>query len=277
MGTETGYRDVERPRRAAASVLPGTGSLGKEPAMDRRYDETTDTEDVRTADVTRTDTDLRTPSRPAVATDRAPTERVVRRDPHDGIREAKDRLGGLDIPSSLIGMLVSVAMLLILAGLASAAFGAIGFQTGIAVNQTELSVGALITAGIVLFVSFLIGGWAAGRMARYSGAVNGLMVAVWFLILLGLLAALGAIAGDAYNLFDNLQVAKANLPDWFSADTVTRGAVISAIAFGVVMFLGSIMGGIWGQRFHRKADEIIVSGTDGAPRVVGDDMDARWA
>jgi hypothetical protein len=257
-------------------MLPGSGSFGKEPAMDRRYDGTTETGDVRTPDVTRTDTDLGTPSRPVVATDRVSTERVVRGDPHDGIREAKDRLGGLDVPASLTGMLVSVAMLLILAGLASAAFGAIGFQTGIEGTPTELSVGALITAGIVLFVSFLIGGWAAGRMARYSGAVNGFMVAVWFLILLGLLAALGAIAGDAYNLFDNLQVAKANLPDWFSADTVTRGAIISAIAFGVVMFLGSIFGGLWGQRFHRKADEIIVSGADGAPRIIREDTDARW-
>ena len=33
-------------------------------------------------------------------------------------------------------------------------------------NEAELSVGALITAGVVLFLSFLTGGWAAGRMAR---------------------------------------------------------------------------------------------------------------
>ena len=35
------------------------------------------------------------------------------------------------------------------------------------------------------------------------------------------------------NLFDNLRVAKANLPNWFSADTVTTGAIVSAIAFAV--------------------------------------------
>ncbi len=240
--------------------------------MDRRSDEPTQddvsstdvpmttevpTTEVPTTEVVRTDPGLRTPAPPVVT-----TERVVRTDPYDGIRAAKDRFGGLDVPASLTGMLVAFAMLLILAGLASAAFGAIAFQTGTTGNQTELSVGALITAGVVLFVAFLIGGWAAGRMSRYSGAINGFMVAVWFLLLLAVLAALGAIAGDAYNLFDNLQVAKANLPNWFSADTVTTGAIVSAIAFAVVMFLGSIIGGLWGQHFHSKADEIIAHPID---------------
>jgi len=196
---------------------------------------------------------------------------VEDRDPDAGIREARERFGGLDIPSVLSGMLVGVAMLVILAGLASAAFGEIAFQTGVAGNQTELSVGALITAGVVLFLAFLTGGWAAARMARYSGALNGFMVAVTFLILLGVLAALGAIAGDAYNLFDNLRVAKANLPNWFSSDTVTTGAIVSAAAFVAVTFVGAILGGLWGGRFHRRADAVIASRTADEPRVIRED------
>lgn len=243
--------------------------------MDRRYDGPTP-DDTRTPEVVPTETESRTLPPVVATTDRVTTQRIVDRDPYDGIREAKNRFGGLDVPASLTGMLVAFAMLLILAGLASAAFGAIAFQTGTAGNQTELSVGALITAGVVLFLSFLVGGWAAGRMARYSGAVNGLMVAVWFLILLAVLAGLGAIAGDAYNLFGDLQVAKANLPDWFSADTVDTGATVSAIAFGVVMFLGAILGGLWGQHFHRKADEIIVSRTaDDDPTIVREDVETH--
>lgn len=181
----------------------------------------------------------------------------VRRDP--GVREARERFGGLDVPASLAGMLVAVALLVLLAGLASAAIGAIAFQTGASGNETQLSVGALITAGVVLLLSFLIGGWAAGRMARYSGALNGLMVAVWFVLLLAILAGLGALLGNTYNLFDNLRVAKANLPNWFSADTVTTGAIISSIAFAAIMILGAVGGGLWGQRLHRRADEVIVA------------------
>ena len=216
--------------------------------------------------VATTDTGRTVVPPPPVVTREVHDDRVTVRDgdPYAGIREAKDRFGGLDIPAILSGMLVGLAMLLILAGLASAALGEIAFQTGVNGNETELSLGALITAGVVIFLSFLIGGWAAGRMSRYSAALNGFMVALTFVIFLGVLAALGAILGDQYNLFDNLQVAKANLPNWFSADTVTAAAVISSIAFAVVMFVGATLGGLWGGRLHRRADEVI------ATRAAGD-------
>lgn len=240
--------------------------------MARSYDPNTGT--VRTEDdveviedpVATTDAGRTAVPPPPIVTREERVDRVMVRDDdsYAGIREAKDRFGGLDIPAILSGMLVGLAMLLILAGLASAALGEIAFQTGVNGNETELSLGALITAGVVIFLSFLIGGWAAGRMSRYSAALNGFMVALTFVIFLGVLAALGAILGDQYNLFDNLQVAKANLPNWFSADTVTAAAVISSIAFAVVMFVGATLGGLWGGRLHRRADEVI------ATRAAGD-------
>jgi hypothetical protein len=180
-----------------------------------------------------------------------------------GVAEAQSRFGGLDVPASLVGMLVALAMLLLLSGLASAAIGTIAYQTGIEGNEEELSVGALIAAGVVVFLAFLIGGWAAGRMARYNGGLNGLMVAVWFLVLMAILAGLGALAGAEYNLFDDLRVAKASLPNWFSGDTVTTGAIISAIVFVLLTFFAAYLGGIWGQRFHRRADEVVASVREG--------------
>ena len=198
-------------------------------------------------------------------TRRRPDDVVVYDEDRTGLDAARSRYGGLDVPASLAGMLVALAMLLLLAGLVSAAFGAIAFRTGtvdLPGNVEELSVGALISAGVVILLAFLIGGWSAGRMARYSGALNGLMVAVWFVILLLLLAILGALAGDTYNLFGDLRVAEASLPNWFSTDETTAGAILSSIAFAVVMFVGAILGGIWGTRLHRKADRTI-AGTSG--------------
>jgi hypothetical protein len=180
-----------------------------------------------------------------------------------GVAAARERFGGLDVPASLAGMLVAIASLLLLAGLASAAIGAIAFQTGVEGNEEELSLGALITAGAVIFLAFLFGGWAAGRMARYNGALNGFMVAVWFLVLSVALAVLGAVAGDAYNLFGDLRVAEASLPDWFSSDEVSTGAIISSIAFALLMVLGAILGGIWGTRMHRAADRTIADNRSG--------------
>jgi hypothetical protein len=187
-------------------------------------------------------------------------------DERAGVHAARDRFGGLDIPASFAGMLVALASLLLLAGLASAAIGAIAFQTGLEGHEEELSIGALITAGVVIFLAFLFGGWAAGRMARYNGVLNGFMVAVWFVILSVLLAVLGAAAGDVYNLFGDLRVAEASLPNWFSGDDVTTGAKISSIAFVVVMVAGAILGGLWGTRMHRRADSTIANTRSGGIR-----------
>ena len=187
------------------------------------------------------------------------TVRVPEAEHGSGVEAARSRFGGFDLPASLAGMMVALASTLILAGLASAAIGAIAFQTGVSGNEEELSLGALITAGAVIFIAFLFGGWAAGRMARYNGALNGFMVAVWFLVLLVVLAALGAVAGDSYDLFGNLQVAKASLPNWFSADQATSGAIVSSIAFALLMVVGAVLGGVWGTRMHRQADREIAS------------------
>ena len=182
---------------------------------------------------------------------------------HGGVDAARERFGGKDLPASLAGMLVAFAALLLLAGLASAAIGTIAFQTGVEGNEEELSLGAIITAGAVIFLVFLLGGWAAGRMARYNGALNGFLVAVWFVVLGVVLAIAGAIAGNTYNLFDDLRVAQATLPNWFSGEDMTTGAIISSIAFVGLMVVGAVLGGIWGTRMHRRADREIASGYAG--------------
>ena len=66
-----------------------------------------------------------------------------------------------------------------------------------------------ILALVGLFVAFLVGGWAAGRMARYDGGLNGAMTAFWMVLLIVIFAALGAWIGEEYNVF-----AQMNLPDW---------------------------------------------------------------
>ena len=187
---------------------------------------------------------------------------TVQEDERHGVDAARERFGGRDLPASFAGMLVALAALLLLAGLASAAIGTIAFQTGVEGNENELSLGALIAAGAVIFLAFLSGGWAAGRMARYNGALNGFMVAVWFVVLGVVLAVAGAIADSAYNLFDNLRVADATLPNWFSAEEMTTGAIISSLAFVALMVVGAVLGGLWGTRMHARADREIAAGHD---------------
>jgi hypothetical protein len=150
----------------------------------------------------------------------------------------------------------AVALTLLLGGIAGAIIGSIAYQTGLRGNLSDISIGSLITGLVVLFVAFLIGGWAAGRIARYDGGRNGLMTAVWFLILTAIFAALGIWFGSEYNVVGNV-----NLPNWFdawfSSDQFSTGAVISGIAAVLISLLGGFLGGLWGARYHKRADETI--------------------
>ena len=182
------------------------------------------------------------------------TERPAAPDPYAGIHAARERFGGIDIPASLVGMLTALSTVLILAGLVGAAFGVVGYQTGLEQDAQDLSNGSLIGGVAILFVAYLIGGWAAGRIARYDGARNGFATGVWTLIFGAILAALGAWAGSEYDVFQNVE-----LPQWFDSDAFTTTAIASGIGAIAAMFAGGILGGLWGERYHRRADTTIAN------------------
>jgi MFS family permease len=185
------------------------------------------------------------------ARERAP---VVREKPVHPIAVARDRFGGIDFPASLVGMLTALAMLVLLGGLVGAAVDAIGYQTGLdRENVEDISVGSFIGGLVVLFVAYLVGGWAAGRIARYDGVRNGLMTGIWTIILAAILAGLGVWLGDEYDVFANV-----DLPQWFNEDAVTTAAVVSGAIAIVTMLFGGLLGGLWGTRYHRRADETLL-------------------
>ncbi|MEX2274558.1 MAG: YrzE family protein [Actinomycetota bacterium] len=225
------------------------------------------------------------PPNPApTRSDRPVTERPSARDERVVRLEARSRFGGISFGGSLAGMLTALAATLVLGGLVGAAIGGIAYETGVEdAAGNELTIGSVIAGIAVLFLAFAIGGWVAGRIARYDGLRNGAMVAVWFLALGAILTALGAWAAAEYNV-----LVQADLPNWFdrwfTTDQVTAGAVISGIVAIVVAFIGGMLGALWGERYHRKADRYLVErarvehegavdGTDRTP-MSGDDTRA---
>lgn len=177
-----------------------------------------------------------------------------------GVAEAHRRFGGLDLPATLAGMVAALGTLVVLSGIAAGA-GTIGYQSGLD-DTDDLSLGGFIAGLVVLFLAFLVGGWVAGRMARYDGGRNGLVAALWFVLLVAGLAALGAWAGDRYDEeFTDL-----DLPRWFEDNARTTTAVITGLVAVVVALLAGFLGGTLGGRYHRKADEVIV-GAGGAGGV----------
>lgn len=181
----------------------------------------------------------------------------------DGRDVARERFGGMHVGAQLVGMLTGLALTLLLAGIVAAAVGSIAFETGIDeqldATTREISIGSVVAGIIVLAISFLVGGWAAGRMSRYDGGRNGMMTAVWFLVLGLVLAGLGVWLGSEYNVAQRVDL----LPDWFGTwfeqDGVTLGAIVSGVAAIAVIVLAGFSGGKLGERFHRRADDVIMA------------------
>jgi len=179
-----------------------------------------------------------------------------------GVAEARRRFGGIDVPASLVGMLTALAFVVLFAGFVGAAIGTIGYQTGLDGNEQELSVASVAGGVLALFLAYLLGGWTAGRIARYDGLKNGLMTGVWPLILAALASGLAAWLGAEYDV-----LRRVDLPQWFSEDALTAGAIASAAVAVIAMVTGGAAGGSWGERFHRRADAAIVATRPGGTRV----------
>jgi uncharacterized membrane protein len=172
---------------------------------------------------------------------------------------ARERYGGADLVASILGMLAGLGTLIFLASLFAAGAANVELQTNL-LNQEgtldEVEIIGAIAAVAVAFVSFLVGGIAAGRIARFDGGMNGLGAGLWFLLLVAVFGALGAWVGEEYNAF-----AVADLPNWVSqidVDEVTTAAFIMSAVFAAAILLGGWLGGRIGDSHNRKVDAAIL-------------------
>jgi hypothetical protein len=168
----------------------------------------------------------------------------------NAVRVARRRFGGFDLPAAFAGMLAGLGLTVLLAGIAGAA-GSVGYQSG--ASADDLSNGGLVTGLVILLLSFLAGGWVAGRMARYDGGLNGTTAGVLFVLLAAAVSGVGSWLDKQYDFFQDVR-----LPNWFSGPS-TAEAVITAIIGIAVVLLAAGLGGLWGARYHRRADALIAT------------------
>lgn len=178
----------------------------------------------------------------------------------------RERFGGIDTPASLGGMFAILGALVFLSSLIAAGAGGLAFQMNaidIEGNLQEIEVVGMILAAAVVFVSALLGGWVAARMARFDGVMNALGSALWLLLLIAVFAALGAWVGAEYNAFQ-----QAGLPDWFSQldiDDLSLDVIIASIVGVVALIGGALLGGAIGEAYNRKVTAALAdSRTTGA-------------
>jgi hypothetical protein len=172
----------------------------------------------------------------------------------------RERFGGADPLAGFLGMFTALGVLVFIGVLIAAGNAGIDYQLNqidIDGNLQEVEVIGSIVAILAVLVSFIAGGWAAGRMARYDGAINGVGTALWFILAVAVFGALGLWFGQDYNAF-----AMAELPNWFGqvgADEVTLKSIAGALAGAVAAVLGGGIGGMLGEQYHREVDAAIAA------------------
>jgi hypothetical protein len=178
---------------------------------------------------------------------------VMRKERRKALRE---RYGGFYWGADLIGFATATFFTVLFLGIVGAIVGTVGYQLGAPVpkagtitgTQQSLGIGALIGSLVALFLAYLIGGYTAGRMARYGGMKNGFGVVLWAVIAAAILGAAGKILGDKFNVAGQLHL---NI----DAQTLSVAGVVSLAVALAVMLLGALLGGILGERYHRDIDD----------------------
>ena len=188
----------------------------------------------------------------------------------------RERFGGMNWGAAFFGWLVAVGMAVLLTALLSAAGAAVAISEidspGEAISSAD-TVGVVGGIGLIVIAlaSYFAGGYVAGRMSRYDGARQGLGVWLWAVIVVLVLALLGVIAGDEWNVFAGL-----DLPRLPIDEDTTTGGIIVLILVMLGTLLAAMAGGKAGEQYHRRVDRAGYD-RDADERLRDDEDRSRYA
>ena len=210
-----------------------------------------------TASATNTDDNPTPAAAPADTASATTTGTAVVAARREVVSREKDVFGGMKFGSCFFGWLTASGTAVLLAALVTGVGAALGLSrdvetTNTSPAQTE-SVG--LVGGIVLltiiFVSYLAGGYVAGRMARFNGLKQGLGVWLWAVIIAIVVAVAGMLAGAQFDILRALN-SFPRLP--LNEGTLTTGGIIVAVGVVAASLIGALLGGLAGMRYHRRVD-----------------------
>ena len=166
----------------------------------------------------------------------------------------RERFGGFNWGAAFFGWVVAIGIGALLTAIVSAAGAAIGLTAneGAEAKANADTVGIVGGALLILIavIAYYAGGYVAGRMSRFDGARQGFAVWLFGLVVTLLVAGAGAILGDEYNVFEQLNLPRIPV----SASDLTTGGLIALGAILLGTLIAAIAGGKIGQRYHTKVD-----------------------
>lgn len=179
------------------------------------------------------------------------------RNRQDRTHEARDKFGGTNLGASFFGWIVAVGIAIMLTSIVGAIGAAVGFTGNVSQSQGQrqagtIGIAAAIVLLVVLMVGYYAGGYVAGRMSRFDGGRQGLVVWLIGLVVTIAAIALGALFGSQYNLLDRVSMPRIPV----ALDQLGWGAVITAIAVIVLTAVAAVVGGKVGHRYHDRVDRL---------------------
>jgi len=179
------------------------------------------------------------------------------RDRTDVVGRQRELFGGMKFGSCFFGWLTASGTAVLLAAVATGIGAALGLSRNVgavgtspAPTQSVGFVGGIVLLAII-FVSYLAGGYVAGRMARFNGVKQGLGVWLWAVIIAILAAAAGLLAGARFDLLAQVN-SLPRLP--LDESILTTGGIILAVGVVVASLIGALLGGLAGMHYHRRVD-----------------------
>lgn len=173
------------------------------------------------------------------------------------VAKQKEQFGSMRFGTAFFGWLTATGAAVLLTALVAGAGAVVGLGTqpgngGSLENASTVGLIGAIALAVVVFVAYFRGGYVAGRMARFSGAKQGIAVWLWALIVAVVLAIVAAIAGSQFNVLADLN-SFPRIP--IQEGDLALGSIITAIVIALISLGGAILGGVAGMRYDRKVDQ----------------------
>jgi hypothetical protein len=161
--------------------------------------------------------------------------------------------GGLSIGGVLTGVVVAFGAMFLLSGIIGGILVSLGISDANVTREEAVQAGIAggIAYVVAMFLAYLWGGYTAGRMARGAGVLNGMFVPIAAIALALIVGVIAAALGATANL--NLPLTTARLPIQGSGSLVDWGVGLGVAAL-VAMFVGGVLGGSVGARWHTKLE-----------------------
>lgn len=171
---------------------------------------------------------------------------------------ARKKFGGVNLGACLFGWLVAIGVAVVLTGLIGAVAAAVGSSVGVTQSEAEQQAGTIgvvsaIVLLLVLMVGYYCGGYVAGRMSRFDGGRQGIVVWVLGLVISLVAVGLGALFGEQYNVLGRVDVPSVPL----SGGEFGWGAAITAVAVLIGTLVAAWLGGVVGRRYHTRVDRAV--------------------